>query len=111
MSDHKIAILAIQETHLDHSRLQDIESCFGKKLAVLTSQNPTLPRASAGVAFVINKSLITPKELTVCKLIKGCAMALKIKWRENEEAVIINVYAPNERSEHREFWTQIEAKR
>lgn len=37
-------------------------------------------------------------------------MAIKIKWRENEEAVLINVYAPNERSEHKNFWTQVESR-
>ena len=111
MSDHKIAILALQETHLDQTLLQDVETCFGRRLMIVTSQNPTNPRATAGVAFVVNKSLITPKELQVFDLIKGRALAIKIKWRESEEAVLINVYAPNERSEHKTFWPQLEAKR
>ena len=38
-------------------------------------------------------------------------MAIKIKWRENEEAVLVNVYAPNDRNEHKDFWSQLEAKR
>jgi exonuclease III len=80
MSDHKIAILALQETRLDQTLLQDVETCFGRRLMIVTSQNPTNPRATARVAFVVNKSLITPKELQVFDLIKGRALAIKIKW-------------------------------
>ena len=111
ISEHKIAILALQETHLDGALLQDIDTCFGKRLKVLNSQNPTNPRATAGVAFVINKTLIAPKEILVYELIKGRALALKIKWRENEEAVLINVYAPNNRNEHKDFWKTLDTKR
>ena len=111
MSDHKIAIMALQETHLDQALLQDVENCFGRRLTIVISQSPTSPRATAGVAFVINKALISPRELHVHELISGRAMAIKIKWRENEEAVPINVYAPNDRSEHKNFWTQVESRR
>ena len=111
ISTHKIAILALQETHLDPALLHDIETCFGKRLLIINSQDPTNPRASAGVAFVINKTLITPKEISTAELIKGRALSLKIKWRENEETVLINVYAPNNRHEHPSFWKKIDAAR
>ena len=110
-ADHKIAILALQETHLDPALLHDIDMCFGKKLTVLNSQDPSNPRATAGVAFIINKTLIAPKDLSTHELIKGRALALKIKWRENEEAVLINVYAPNNRNEHPVFWRKLDAER
>lgn len=71
MSDHKIAIMALQETHLDQTLLQDIKNCFGRRLTVVTSQSPTSPQATAGVAFVINKALISPRELQVHELING----------------------------------------
>ena len=111
ISTHKIAILALQETHLDPALLHDIETCFGKRLLIINSQDPTNPRASAGVAFVINKTLITPKEISTAELIKGRALSLKIKWRENEETVLINVYAPNNRHKHPSFWKKIDAAR
>ena len=38
-------------------------------------------------------------------------MAIRIKWRENEETVLINVYTLNDRSEHKDLWTQVESKR
>ncbi len=77
---------------------------------VLNSQDPNNPRATAGVTFVVNKALISPRELSMSELIKGHAQSLKIKWRENEEAVLINIYALNNRNEHRDFWGQLEAK-
>ena len=47
---------------------------------------------------MINKTLIVPKELTTYELVKGRALALKIKWRESEETILINVYTPNNRN-------------
>ena len=111
ISDNKIAILALQETHLDHDLLQNITDCFGKRLEIINSQHPTNPRATAGVAFVINKTLIKPKEYKVIELQPGRAMALKIKWLENEETVLINIYAPNARGEHSKFWETIDIER
>ena len=111
ISDHKIAILALQETHLDPALLHDIDMCFGRRLIVLNSQDPNNPWATAGVAFVINKTLIAPKDLSTHELIKGRALALKIKWRENKETVLINVYAPNNRSEHPAFWRKLDTER
>lgn len=111
ISDYKIAILALQETHLDAALLRDIDACFGKRLSVINSQDPNNPRASAGVAFVINKTLIAPKEITTYELVEGRAIALKIKWRESEETTLINVYAPNNRNEHPPFWRKLESVR
>ena len=60
-------------------------------------------RASAGVAFVINKNLIAPRDLTKSELIEGHVLAIKFKWHEDNEIVLINVYAPNNRTSHLEF--------
>lgn len=95
ISDHKIAILALQEMHLDPVLMHNIDVCFGRRLIILNSQDPNNPRAMAGAAFVINKTLIVPKEISTHELVKGQALSMKIKWRENKEMVLINVYAPN----------------
>ncbi|KAF8494744.1 Endonuclease/exonuclease/phosphatase, partial [Russula emetica] len=107
MNKHKIAILAIQETHLDPSRLNDILSLFGHKVHIIASYDPDSPRASAGVAFAINKKLIKTNEFTSYELHKGRALALRIKWHEME-TTLLNVYAPNNRREHPKFWENIE---
>lgn len=67
----KIAILAVQETHLDDETTHSIQDMFGKRLTIINSQLERLPRTSAGVAFVLNKDLIDVKETRVVELIKG----------------------------------------
>ena len=113
MNKHKIAILALQETHLDAPRLNDVLSVFGHKYIIITSSDPVSPRSSAGVAFVINKKFIKPNEITFHELHKGRALAIKLKWHEpeQEETVLLNIYAPNNKPEHDQFWRNIEAKR
>ena len=108
-----MAILAIQETHLDDAHLNDVLSIFGHKLLIIASSDPASPRASAGVAFVTNKKFIKPNEITFHELHKGRALAVKIRWHEpeQEEIVLLNIYAPNNKQEHRQFWQNIDAKR
>ena len=103
INDHKIAVLALQETHLDDNLLTSVHECFGKRLSVVNSKLPGNPRASAGVAFVLNRALIAPKDLVVTELIEGRALAIKFKWHNDDEVSLINVYAPNTRSEHQNF--------
>lgn len=103
----KIAILALQETHLDEDTARTIQNIFGKRLQVFNSQLERNPRSSAGVAFVLNKDLIEAKSVTTQELIKGRALAITVKWND-QETTLINVYAPNRRQEHQEFWESIE---
>ena len=110
MNKLKIAVLAVQETHLDDDRVDEILSLYGHKIIIIASHDPNSPRVSAGVAFVINKKFIKPKELIFHELRQGRALALKIKWGE-EETVLLNVYAPNNRSEHKRFWEDLDIKR
>ena len=112
MKKDKIAILAIQETHLDEQNIHAIQQAFGKRLLVLNSQLEENPRTSAGVAFVLNKDLIETDKVEKYELIKGRALVIKLTWRKNsEETVLINVYAPNRRSDHQHFWKTTEDER
>ena len=111
MKENKIAVLAMQETHLDNDMLQSINECFGKRLTVINSKLPENPRSSAGVAFAINRALVAPKELTISELIKGRAMTIKFKWHDDEEILLLNIYAPNNRSDHPNFWEEVDMKR
>jgi exonuclease III len=107
----KIAILAIQETHLDEERLNDINRCFSKSFDILSSSDPDNPRASAGVAFLINKALLAPTSVKFHVLKQGRAILLKIKWSDTSEATIINIYAPNDVREQPAFWAQVDLAR
>jgi len=106
MHTEKIAILVIQETHLDQVMTENLGKIFEKNLKILNSANPDSPRASAGVGFVINKQLIDPDEMEMHELIPGRAAILKIKWLKTCDATILNIYAPNERNQHPNFWAK-----
>lgn len=111
MKENKLAILAVQESHLNDTLIHSINECFGKRITIINSQHPTNPRSSARVAFVINKALITTKNLESVELIKGRAIAIKFKWHEENDITLINVYAPNNRAEHQDFWEKIDTCR
>ena len=112
MNKRKIAILAVQETHLDESRVNNILSLFGHKITIIVSHDPDMPRATAGVAFIINKKFITPREITSLELHKGRALALKVQWHESgeEDTTLMNIYAPNNKTAHEKFWEGIETE-
>jgi siderophore synthetase component len=63
LSQYKIAILALQETHLDQELLRQIQTCFSKKMQILHSEDPDAPQTTAGVAFTIKNALIAPRNL------------------------------------------------
>jgi exonuclease III len=111
MKENKTAILALQETHLDDNTLMSVHECFRKRLSVVNSKLPGNSCSSAGVVFVINRALIAPKELECMELIKGRALAIKSKWHNDDKILLINVYTPNNRSEHPDFWETIDTKR
>ena len=107
----KIAILAIQESHLDQDMTETLGRNFEKNLKIMISALPDNPQASAGVGFVINKQLIEPDKIEMHKLIPGRVAYLKVKWLKTCNATILNVYAPNDRSEHANFWAKVITER
>ena len=111
INKYKIAILALQETHLDEETADRVRASYGKKMSILTSADPDNPRTKAGVAFVINKSLIAPNKVIAHELDPGRALALEICWLESETTRLINIYAPNNRAAHLPFWNNVDAER
>ena len=107
----RIAILAVQETYLDQARLDQVLSCFGKNLIIINSPLPSNLRSSAGVAFVINKALIHPKELSTIELVPGRALMLNIKWLDTCATSLVNIYAPHNRDAQPAFWASAMTKR
>jgi hypothetical protein len=71
MYSRRIAILTLQETHLDMDRIEQIREVFSKNLEIITSEDPENPTSCAGIAFVINKTLLDPRELSTYELHPG----------------------------------------
>ena len=110
MKKDKIAILALQETHLDEPSTQAIHRAFGKRLLIINSQLEDNPRASAGVAFALNKDLVETDNIKKYDLIRGKAIGIKLTWKNKEITTLVNVYAPNKRNEHKNFWRKVSAE-
>ena len=111
LRQNKIAILALQETHLDEESTQAIERCFGKSFKLEHSSDPDNPRTKAGVAIVVNKALIPIKDVRLHILVPGRAIMIQIKWPDANVMSIINIYAPVKKSEQSEFWAAVETER
>jgi exonuclease III len=107
LNKFKTAILALQETHLDQPAVDTLRSAFGNKMNIIYSATPNSPRDSAGVAFVINKTLIAPNEISFTEIIPGRALDIRLRWLDTEHMSILNVYAPNNKAAHPEFWDSL----
>ncbi|KZT18157.1 DNase I-like protein, partial [Neolentinus lepideus HHB14362 ss-1] len=109
MRDQRLGILAIQETHLNNEYSDNIQELYSKRLHVLNSPDPDRPTASAGVAFVINREIANINDLEFTEVIPGRAVLLSTKWHKSKRFSILNVYAPNEYTQHPDFWAKISA--
>ncbi|KAG1737363.1 Endonuclease/exonuclease/phosphatase, partial [Suillus occidentalis] len=110
MREKKIGILCLQETHLDNTHETQIENLYSRRLKIINSKDPTRPGSSAGVAFVINRELTNTENIKTLEIIPGRALALKIKWHNNETLTILNIYAPNNITQHPDFWKKINTR-
>lgn len=98
-------IMAIQETKLKDG---DAER--------LNKENPRIIISSsdldgvAGVAFVLNKDMISGKQYSIEEWIPGRAIAMKTNISEDQEVLLVNVYAPNIAQQKRTFLTELKDK-
>jgi exonuclease III len=73
--------------------------------------HPDNPRAMAGICFIINKQLLELEEIEITKLIPRRVAFLKVKWLKMCSTTVLNIYAPNDRSEHVNFWARVMMER
>jgi exonuclease III len=110
MREKKIGILALQETHLDEEMEELVKHKYEKWLLVFSSADTDKPSAAGGVAFVINKEMISIEEIRCCTIIPGRALLLEFKWFNNRIIRLLNVYASNILTEHKDFWKEVTVK-
>ncbi|KAJ3826135.1 Endonuclease/exonuclease/phosphatase, partial [Lentinula raphanica] len=105
MLRNRIAILAVQETHLSPTQVTEInQSWFGKKLLVFNTINPDHTNA-AGTAIVLNRDLVNANMAKVYYIVPGRALCLKIPWYKNDTVTILATYAPNDSmTSNKLFW-------
>ena len=107
MREKNIAILAIQETHLNQASVNEINNQFNQGLRVINSQDPINPSAGKGVALVLNKSLTSWKEVIIIHVIQGRALLICLPWKGESVVNILAIYAPNSPAENAAFWEDL----
>jgi hypothetical protein len=73
-------------------------------MEIIFSADPDSPWVRAGVAFIVNKSLIALREITAYEILPGWALLIKVKWLETKETNLLNIYTPNNKLSHSDFW-------
>ncbi|KZT18892.1 hypothetical protein NEOLEDRAFT_1079062, partial [Neolentinus lepideus HHB14362 ss-1] len=109
MRDQRIGILAVQETHLNNEYIDNINELYSKRIHVLNSADPDRPTASAGVAFIVNREIANINDLIFTEIVPGRAALLSTKWHKSQRFSILNIYAPNDHTQHPHFWAKIVA--
>lgn len=106
LNSHRIALLAVQESHLTDELARDVNSAFDGRLKVLHSPLPDNNNA-AGVAIVINKDMLNASEVTCETIIPGRAILATISRPSETTLNVLNVYAPNDTKRNEEFWGEL----
>ena len=104
MRKNKIAVLAVQETHLNET---EAEKLGDKYQNIIVESNGTETNKE-GVAFILNKELVQNKVWKHETIIPGRVSRLQIEWDNNQGLDIINVYAPNRNDHKVEFFEKLD---
>lgn len=107
MRDKRIAILAVQETHMNEERCETIQNIFGRRLHIVVSADDESPSQRAGIAIVMNKSFIDTSSETTKTIISGRALLSSVEWGGKKTLTVLAVYAPNQPGENAAFWRKI----
>ncbi|EIN09247.1 hypothetical protein PUNSTDRAFT_44642 [Punctularia strigosozonata HHB-11173 SS5] len=109
MRERRIAILLVQEAHMDDQRRDEIETLFTNRLRVFVSPDPDNPTGKAGVAIVVNKQLIRNwDKITAKTILPGRALGIELNMLNNKKLTVLNVYAPNDPQENLAFWIELD---
>jgi len=102
----RIAVMAIQESHLNNDEVEKIKKMCPKIEIISNSEHTT----KEGVGFIINKDLTKGMEWNHQIIIKNRASRLTIKVEEERGIDIIVIYAPNEETEKKTFFEELKTK-
>lgn len=99
MKWNKWGILALQETHQASQKALEME-LHNQNVYCITNDGPPNAR---GTMFMINRKLwpleVAKDEIQHVVLLQGRAHLIKIKWDDARTLTIVNVYAPNDKTE------------
>jgi exonuclease III/ribonuclease HI len=102
----RIAILALQETHLTSMDEAQLNTVFQQCMVIYSSIDPQHTNA-AGIAVVLNKNMTNIHGVRKYELIPGRALMVSVPWHRNAEIHVLAIYAPNTAEENCKFWEDI----
>jgi len=106
MRERKIAVLAVEETHLTQEKVASLNSLFEQHFTLHNSSDPDTPRAK-GVAFILSKKLTMWKKATTQVIIPGRALFLSLPWKSDKTLQLLAIYAPNSPTDNTLFWKSL----
>lgn len=106
MRDKKIAILALQETHLTEEYIKSLHELYGRRIKIYHTGNPDQPNAHR-VAVVLNRELLANTTPKIREVVPGQASMLKLEWHQQSKLNVLAMYAPNSPTESQRFWADL----
>ncbi len=94
MSENRIGILLLQETHLTRERVAAIHKMFAKRIRILFSMNPDAPTQRDGVAVVLKARYIKTADASAIEIIPGKAIQVTVACQGGEQKTLLCIYAP-----------------
>ncbi|KAI0677139.1 Endonuclease/exonuclease/phosphatase [Trametes maxima] len=94
MSEMRIGVLMLQETHLTPQRVADIHRMFAGRIKILFSAHPEAPTQKEGVAIVINRKILSSENVKMVEISPGRAIQVSIPWCGGDVRRLLCVYAP-----------------
>ena len=93
----RIAILAVQEARTTE---EDVIEARVPKIKIITNGEYS---SKMGVALAVNKDLIDGNNLQHEIMVPNRASKLKVKWGDNQELTLINIYYLNDKENKTQF--------
>ncbi|KAH9852133.1 Endonuclease/exonuclease/phosphatase, partial [Lenzites betulinus] len=111
MSDMRIGVLLLQETHMTDERRAELHRIFAHRVKIFSSGHPTAPTQKEGVAVVINKKIVSAEGATATTIIPGRAIQVGVPMRGGKRCVLC-VYAPTSEgvAERAAFFREVKRK-
>ncbi|KAJ7720533.1 hypothetical protein B0H16DRAFT_1738789 [Mycena metata] len=108
MRETRTAVMIVGEAHMDDALKSQMNTLFARQLRVEFTPDPTAPRVRAGLAIVLNKSLVLTEGVKTWEIVPGRALLLEMLNVDGKKPLsILGVYALNPPGENAEFWRTI----
>ncbi len=111
MSEHRIGILLLQETHLTEERKAGLHRMFARKVKIFHSANPDAPTQREGVAIVLNCRYLNTTEAKATEIVPGRALQVSLPGPGGDVRNVLCIYAPtsNGVNERKLFFKEVSA--